>query len=566
MQWNMSAMPIVLADFADALASLLGLRMLRLASCSKACQHAFDHDPRIWGALLQYEINFRNIQNRDAVATSIFKRLPSTAKYLKLDLGNCCWKREGDIISDETFRLLVRSIPKSLHELSLMYMRPRGKVCSALGVDFARSLPSSLRKLELFVDLSREATLTLLGCLPRQLCELNMHVGDRLKWNAEAFRTLAEGFPQQLQILDLDLDADLREVTPLATQLAASQLTTLRLSLGSITGVEGLGALFAALPPSLEELQLLLDHIGVCDRSCEELGRSLRRCSRLRDLELYMGSCEVWRVLQAPCRSLKHLELSLQSLGQADAKQLSNFVNAADLGRLGLYLEGPQPEVRQALAALPVSLQGLDFSVWDRSVGDDALLSLARVIPPQLRDLHVSFMEGDYVPPESIKELLTRLPETLHTLSLSFEWSGFSQLTAFHFPAKLRTLSLSGGLDAAERPQQVPFIASLARELPRLGHLRRLSLNFEGCHWTAAEASQVLAASGPLVKKLDADFGTILFKEDTPDSWEALLGPFQERFGGTIRMPEGTDRDDTLYDAFGSSRESEATESGDEVD
>ena len=87
MQWSMSAMLIVLADFADALASLLGLRMLRLASCCKACQHAFDHDPRIWGALLQYEINFRNIQNRDAVATSIFKRLPPTAKYLKLPGG-----------------------------------------------------------------------------------------------------------------------------------------------------------------------------------------------------------------------------------------------------------------------------------------------------------------------------------------------------------------------------------------------------------------------------------------------------------------------------------------------
>ncbi|CAE7947847.1 unnamed protein product, partial [Symbiodinium sp. KB8] len=149
-------------------------------------------------------------------------------------------------------------------------------------------------------------------------------------------------------------------------------------------------------------------------------------------------------------------------------------------------------------------------------------------------ELHVSFMEGDYVPPESIKELLTRLPETLHTLSLSFEWSGFSQLTTFHLPAKLRTLSLSGGLDAAERPQQVPLIAALARELPRLRHLRSLSLNFEGCHWTAAEASQVLAAAGPLVKKLDADFGTILLEEDTPDIWEKLMGPFQTRFGGTI--------------------------------
>ena len=30
--------------------------------------------------------------------------------------------------------------------------------------------------------------------------------------------------------------------------------------------------------------------------------------------------------------------------------------------------------------------------MWDRSVGDDALLSLARVIPPQLRDSGSSSM------------------------------------------------------------------------------------------------------------------------------------------------------------------------------
>ncbi|CAE7214751.1 unnamed protein product, partial [Symbiodinium natans] len=425
-------------------------------------------------------------------------------------------------------------------------MRPRGKLCPAFGPDFVRSLPAKLKKLDLFADLSQETAMALLGCLPAGLLELNMHIGDCLKWNAEAFRSFAEGFPRQLRLLDFDLEGDLRGFGPLAAELAASGLTTLRLSFGSVQHSEALAELFAALPPSLTELQLLMQGIGLSDNCCEELGRGLRRLTCLRALELHLEHCPVGRVLQAPCRSLINLELSLWTLGPADAIQLSNFVNGSNLQRLGLYLEGPHPQVCRALTPLPASLEELDFNVWDRSVGGEAVLTLASELPPRLRVLHLHFLEADIIPAPNIETLLASLPTTtLHTLSLSFEWSGFCQLTECSFPKKLRNLSLSGCLVMPERPPQVPFVAALARELPRLRHLRTLTLDFDGCCWKASEARAVLDAAAH-TKKIHADFGTGCVEEDTPETWKALLGPFQAQLGHSLRTPTDLS-EQTLY-------------------
>jgi hypothetical protein len=538
-----------LRDVLPLLADLLGLSVFRLAPVSLGYRVDLLNDTRICAAALSGPVHFSDLALEDEAASAVFKCFPST--LVNLDMSFRSFRKNQDnAVSRPALKGLAEQLPRGLRCLHLKFA-PAPSIlhdfdridAETLEMVLAKSA-RSLTQLTLQASLEKSVFTTLSKNIPPKLKMLSLELGPFLEADEPSFEFLLDSLPEILTQLNLGLE----EVVPRGAishlvqrlpSLRNLQILRLNLRLNELEMHE-IEALLASVPSGLIDLDLDLAHSELNSSAIVDTFRKMLRSMRqLKKLRLCFDNCTM-------DEKLPHCVVSSLSDGVSEL--------SIDFGSCGLRRQHVW-QIGDALAGLtslqklhlnftdccvtggcwplatnmPTSLESLHLDFSKSDMEDPDVLAFAHVLPQHLQQLQLKLGMCGELTSQGIQYWFDSLPHELTHLQLEFEWHNLAHVCCDSLPKSLKFLQLSpsakhegttGTLDTC------PFLSSLSASFGQLHNLHAVQLDFAMCGINVQQAKLITEHLPKEPVKVALDFGSQLAAKESPEEWNAILGPF----------------------------------------